>query len=103
MNVLKFKSFDDSIEGASSLSNEVITQPVFGIIKDSDNSQYLQEYLKTIISRFIKVDFLLGDSNLISKEGILKEVGTDYIVLEMIQSNDLLACDIYSIKFVQIL
>ena len=102
MNVLKFKSFDDD-EEQSSLSSEMNKQPIGGSPKNSDNSLYLQEYLKTIIGRFVKADFLIGNDNLISKEGILKEVGTDYIILEMIQSNDLLSCDIYSIKFVQII
>lgn len=103
MKVLKFKSFDDVVEQSSFISNDMIKQPILGTPKESDNSQYLQEYLKSMIARFVKIDFLLGNDVIISKEGILKEVGTDYIVLEMIQSNDLLVCDIYSIKFVQII
>ena len=102
MNVLKFKSFDDD-EEQSSLSREMNKQQIGGSPKNLNNSLYLQEYLKTIIGRFVKADFLIGNDNLISKEGILKEVGIDYIILEMIQSNDLLSCDIYSMKFVQII
>ncbi|MDD4779680.1 MAG: hypothetical protein PHT02_03585 [Tissierellia bacterium] len=89
MEVLKFKSFDDESQ-------------VFTSENIKHNSSYLQDYLKSTVNRLVKVDFLL-DSNFISKEGILKEVGNDYIILEMLQTNDLLACDIYSIKFVQII
>lgn len=102
MNVLKFKSFEE-IPGQSVYSTDTAKQPAWVIPKDSDNSSYLQDYLKSIIGRFVKVDFLIGNDSLISKEGILKEVGTDYIVLEMVQSNELLLCDIYSVKFVQII
>jgi hypothetical protein len=100
MEVLKFKSFDNN--ELPVFNTDIVKQPIWGTPKEN-NSNYLQDYLKSIISRLVKVDFLLGDSNFISKEGILKEVGNDYIVLEMLQSNDLLACDIYSIKFVQII
>ncbi|WP_326908220.1 hypothetical protein [Sedimentibacter sp. MB31-C6] len=86
MKVLKFKSFEENE------INEI-----------DDKSNYLQNYLSKSIKRFVKVDFLVGDNTLVSKEGILKETGNDYIVLEMVQSNDLLVCDIYSIKFVQII
>ncbi len=103
MNVLRFKSFDDSIEKVSFEDSQENKQIIWNSNKDEDNSLYLQDYLKTVTGRLIKADFLIGDNNLITKEGILKEVGTDYIILEMLQSNDLLACDIYSIKFVQIL
>lgn len=102
MNVLKFKSFDD-VEDQSYQRTETNKLPVWGSPQFSDNSNYLQEYLKSMIGRLVKIDFLVGNDTLICKEGILKEVGTDYIVLEMLQSNDLLVGDLYSIKFVQII
>ncbi len=102
MNVLKFKSFDEMDD---SLVQETGTNkiPIWGSLPNADNSNYLQEYLKSMIGRLVKIDFLIGSDNLICKEGILKEVGTDYIVLELLQSNDLLVGDLYSIKFVQII
>ncbi len=102
MNVLKFKSFDD-VEDQSYSRTELNKNPIWGSPQFSDNSSYLQEYLKSMIGRLVKIDFLIGNDNLICKEGILKEVGTDYIVLELLQSNDLLVGDLYSIKFVQII
>lgn len=102
MDVLRFRSFDQG-SGNQQVFDVEAKQPAWVIPKDSDNSNYLQDYLKSIIGRFVNVDFLIGNDSLISKEGILKEVGTDYIVLEMVQSNELLLCDIYSVKFVQII
>ena len=102
MNVLKFKSLDD-IDEQSCQRTETDKFPIWGATQNSDNSNNLQEYLKSVISRFVKVDFLIGNDTIISKEGILKEVGTDYIVLEMIQTNDLTVCDLYSVKFVDII
>jgi len=102
MNVLKFKSLDE-IDEQSYQKTENNNFPVWGTPQNLDNSNYLQEYLKSVLSRFVKVDFLIGNETIISKEGILKEVGTDYIVLEMLQTNDLTVCDLYSIKFVDII
>jgi len=102
MNVLKFKSFDD-VEDQSYQRTETNRPPIWGTPQNNDNSSYLQEYLKSMLGRLVKIDFLIGSDNLVCKEGILKEVGTDYIVLEMLQSNDLLVGDLYSIKFVQII
>lgn len=101
MNVLKFKSFDEMDDP---LVQEAGTNrlPIWGSLPNVDTN-YLQEYLKSMLGRLVKADFLIGSDNLICKEGILKEVGTDYIVLELLQSNDLLVGDLYSIKFVQII
>lgn len=109
MNVLKFKSFDDyeqeqydlNLPNLPNLTNN--QQKTFFTYPTETECNNLQSYLNTILNRFVKVDFLIGNDNLIFKEGILKEVGCDYILLEMIDSNDLLVCDIYSIKFVQII
>lgn len=102
MNVLKFKSFED-IEEQSYQGTGTNKLPIWSSQQISDNSNYLQNYLKSMIGRLVKIDFVIGNDTIICKEGILKEVGTDYIVLEMLQSNDLLVGDLYSIKFVQII
>lgn len=99
MKVLKFKSFNDNPilqQGGDANIIPWVTP------KETNNSNYLQDYLKTIVGRLIKADFLINSDNLVSKEGILKEVGSDYIVLDMLQSNGMLLCDLYSIKFVEI-
>jgi hypothetical protein len=112
MNVLKFKSFDNYDQEQYDLNLPNLTnlphlpnnqQKPFFTYPTETECNNLQSYLNTILNRFVKVDFLIGNDNLIFKEGILKEVGCDYILLEMIDSNDLIVCDIYSIKFVQII
>ena len=102
MKVLKFKSFDDQADIMSAEGGETKILPPWGPPSAAGNPSYLQEYLKTMIGRFMRVDFLIGNDTTVSKEGILKEVGTDYIVLEMLQTNDILVCDLYSVKFVEI-
>ncbi|WP_330400304.1 hypothetical protein [Tepidibacter mesophilus] len=39
---------------------------------------------------------------LIDREGVLVEVGISYVVIRESRTNDLLMCDIYSIKFVRV-
>lgn len=65
------------------------------------NIQYTQGYLKTQIGRHVKVEFLIGTNMLIDREGTLVEVGTSYIIIRETETDDLLLCDMYSIKFVR--
>jgi len=69
------------------------------VMTDTD---YLQGYLRTLIGRYIKVEFLIGTNMLMDREGTLMEVGIDHIVLREPQTDDLLVCDLYSIKFVEV-
>ncbi|GMQ56172.1 hypothetical protein AN1V17_05650 [Vallitalea sediminicola] len=66
------------------------------------NPSYLQGYLRTQIGKFMKVNFLLGTGTFIDKDGILKEVGVDHIVLRDIKTGEDVVADLYSIKFVEI-
>lgn len=66
------------------------------------NPSYLQGYLRTKIGKFMKVNFLLGTGTFIDKDGILKEVGVDHIVLRDIKTGEDVIGDLYSIKFVEI-
>lgn len=68
----------------------------------TEGTAYTQGWLTTKIGLYIKVEFLIGTSMLIDREGFLTEVGISYIVLKESASNDLVMCDIYSIKFVRI-
>lgn len=68
----------------------------------TEGTAYTQGWLTTKIGMYIKVEFLIGTSMLIDREGFLTEVGISYIVLKESASNDLVMCDIYSIKFVRI-
>lgn len=67
-----------------------------------DNPLYNQGWLSTQIGKYIKIEFLIGTSMLIDREGLLKEVGISFIVIQETGSNDTVMCDIFSIKFVRI-
>lgn len=66
------------------------------------NTDYIQGYLKTVIGRPVKVEFILGTNMFIDREGILVDVGIDHIVIRETRTDDLLVCDLYSIKFVTV-
>lgn len=66
------------------------------------NALYTPAFLRQHLGKLVRVEFLIGTTNLQDRTGILVEVGASYIVLRSIQDNNLLYCDIYSIKFVTI-
>lgn len=66
------------------------------------NTAYTPGFLKRYIGRLVRAEFLVGTTYLEDRTGILLEVGASYIVLRSIQDNNLMYCDIYSIKFVTI-
>lgn len=62
-----------------------------------------QGYLKEHIGQNVRVEFLIGtDGALIDRTGRLVEVGENYIILQPFGTDDLLMCDLFSIKFVTI-
>ena len=66
-----------------------------------ENLQYLNGFLRTQIGRKVKVEFLIGTSTLSDRIGVLVGVGANYILLNEIETDDLLACDFYNIKFIR--
>jgi hypothetical protein len=64
--------------------------------------EYTQGYLRTQIGKTMRVTFLLGTNLIQDRNGILEEVGISYIILKETETNNLVLCDIYSIKFVNI-
>lgn len=62
---------------------------------------YTQGYLKTKIGARVKIEFLIGTNMLIDREGTLTDVGISYVIIREVETDDLLLCDIYSIKFVR--
>lgn len=81
--------------------NNDITSPS-NMPESLTNSIYTPGFLRNYIGRLMKVEFLIGTSGLQDRIGILLEVGASYIVLRSVQDNNLLYCDIFSIKFVTI-
>ncbi len=66
------------------------------------NSIYTPAFLREQIGKLIRVEFLIGTNNLVDRIGILEDVGASYILLRSLESDSLVYCDIYSIKFVTI-
>ena len=66
------------------------------------NSIYTPAFLRNYIGKLLKVEFLIRTCTLQDRIGILLDVGASYIVLRSVQDNNLLYCDIFSIKFVTI-
>lgn len=62
--------------------------------------QYLNQFLATQIGRQVTVEFLIGTNTFTTKSGELMAVGTNYILIKEINSDDIVACDFYNIKFV---
>jgi len=62
---------------------------------------FTQGYLRSQIGSKVKVEFLIGTNMLVDREGTLIDVGVSYIIINETETDDLLLCDIYSIKFVR--
>lgn len=80
-------------------------QTTAGTPSDTSMSpQYVAGFLKSQIGRNVRVEFLIGTTGpLIDRVGTLVGVGTSYILLRPIDSDDVLMADLYSIKFVTVL
>lgn len=66
------------------------------------NSIYTPAFLREQIGKLLRVEFLIGTNNLVDRIGILEDVGASYILLRSLESDTVVFCDIYSIKFVTI-
>lgn len=62
---------------------------------------YIQEYLARNIGRYVKIEFLIGTNMLVDREGVIREVGTNYVVIQEPETDDLLMADLYAVKFVR--
>jgi len=68
-----------------------------------ESPYYTAGFLRNFIGQSMRVEFLIGTSGaLVDRTGELVEVGASYIVLKPVLSDDLVMCDLYSIKFVTI-
>lgn len=64
--------------------------------------EYTQGFLRTQIGQNVRIEFLFGINSLMDRRGTLLEVGNDYVIIRELDQDDLLYCDIFSIKFVTI-
>lgn len=89
------RQLEDTLLTTNMMQNQQIPESLL-------NTVYTPAFLRKHIGKLVKVEFLIGTDRLEDRTGILLEVGASYIVLRSVQDNNILYCDIYSIKFVTI-
>lgn len=60
----------------------------------------LRELLSRNVGQYAAASFLVGSCRLVRQEGVLEEVGTDYLVLR--QGSTRTGCDLYALKFIEL-
>ena len=66
-----------------------------------ESLQYLNGFIRTQIGRRVTIDFLLGSDTLTSKTGYLLAVAQNYLLINELDTNDVTACDLYTMKFIR--
>lgn len=67
----------------------------------AQNIQYLNTFIRSQVGRRVHVDFLIGTNNIVEKDGYLMAVGANFILLNPMDTKDILACDFHNIKFMR--
>lgn len=90
----------------TSQSNSMMMQPIQPSNQPQSEMLYNDEYLNAILQKFVGqkvvVEFLIGTNTLLDRSGYLLEVGANYLILNELETDDLLVCDFYSVKFVRV-
>ena len=60
----------------------------------------IQYILSKNVGEYVVIEFLIGTSMIMRKQGILYYVGTSYVTLYDNRENNFIVCDIFSVKFV---
>lgn len=60
----------------------------------------MQNYLADNIGEYVVIEFLIGTSMIIRKQGILYSVGTGVVTLYDDEYDNFITCDVFSVKFV---
>ena len=82
---------------SSSQTLTSVTQPQASTL---ESTEYMNGYLRTQIGKKVSVAFLIGTESYIDKSGILLGVGANYISIKQAESDDIVLCDFFTIKFV---
>jgi hypothetical protein len=67
----------------------------------TESLQYMNGFMRTQIGRRVTIEFLIGTNTLTDRTGTLLAVGADYILINEIETDDILLCDFYSMKFIK--
>ena len=97
--------YQQSLMPQTSTSNSMM-QPIMPFNQPQSEMLYNDEYLNAMLQKFIgqkvQVEFLIGTNTLLDRTGYLLEVGANYLILNELETDDLLVCDFYSVKFVRV-
>lgn len=77
-----------------STTNDALENPTM-------SPDFIAGYLKGQIGKMVKVEFLIGNATT-DRTGVLVKVGVSYIIIRPFDTNGVMLCDLYSIKFVTI-
>ena len=83
-----------------SVPSNPLLPPEYQEVLSYDSLQYLNGFLRTQIGRNCDVQFLIGSNSTEMRTGTLIGVGLNYILLQDLATREVIACDFYSIKFV---
>ncbi len=67
----------------------------------AQNIQYLNTFIRSQVGRRVHVEFLIGTNNIVEKDGYLVAVGANFILLNPVDTKDMIACDFHNIKFMR--
>lgn len=68
----------------------------------AESIQYLNGFLRSQIGRRVTIEFLVGNNCLVTRDGFLLAVGANFILINPTDTDDLMACDFFNIKFIKI-
>ena len=66
-----------------------------------ESLQYMNGFLRTQIGRKVTAQFLIGTNTLVDRTGTLLAVGANYILINETETDDILLCDFYTLKFIK--
>jgi hypothetical protein len=66
-----------------------------------ESLQYMNGFMRTQIGRRVTIEFLIGTNTLTDRTGTLLAVGANYILINEVETDDILLCDFYSMKFIK--
>jgi hypothetical protein len=86
----------------SSVGAPPAVPPPFGEVspQTTQSVQFIPGFLKTQIGRRVRVEFLIGTNSMTDRTGTLVGVGANYILIKLIESDDIQLADLYAIKFI---
>ena len=89
---------DEQLDGMTSIPQDSFNTPLNA---DEAARNSWRALLARNVGRNVLVRFLMGTQNMVTVEGELYEVGTDYIVIYQPLWDSHITADLYSVKFVE--